>query len=215
MVGLALRGNLEVETIVAQGCRPIGAPMFVTRHEHQVIFELDGRPAVEVLQELFDELAPSERAKARHSLFMGVVMDPLQGAHDHVHGLGDFLIRNLVGVDPHSGAIGVAARLHRNAVVQFHLRDADTSTAELRALLAEHAAAHPAPSAALMFSCLGRGQGLYGEADHDSALIRSTLGADLPLAGFFCNGEIGPVGGRTYMHGYTSAIMLLRSAAMI
>lgn len=213
MVGVALRGNLEVDAIVAQGCRPVGTPMFVTRHQEQVIFELDGRPAVEVLQRLFDELSPAERAKARHSLFLGVVMDPMREIYDQ----GDFLVRNLVGVDPQSGAIGTAAQLHPNAVVQFHLRDADTSAADLRQLLSEHAEARRQdPSlGALLFSCLGRGQTLYGQPDHDSSLVREQLGADLPLAGFFGNGEIGPIAGCTHMHGYTSALMLFRPATMV
>jgi small ligand-binding sensory domain FIST len=213
MVGVALRGNLEIDAIVAQGCRPIGSPMFVTRHQEQVIFELDGRPAVEVLQRLFDELSPAERAKARHSLFLGVVMDPLREVYDQ----GDFLVRNLVGVDPQSGAIGTAAQLHQNAVVQFHLRDAETSAAELRQLLSEHAEARRKdPSqAALLFSCLGRGETLFGQPDHDSNLVREQLGAHLPLAGFFGNGEIGPIAGHTYIHGYTTALMLFRPAKMV
>lgn len=210
MVGVALRGNLEVDAIVAQGCRPIGTPMFVTRHHERVIFELDGRPAVEVLQRLFDELSPLERIKAQHSLFIGIVMDPNREVYD----AGDFLVRNLVGVDPQSGAIGTAAQLHKNAVVQFHLRDAETSAADLRALVTEHAALRrQSPSAGvLLFSCLGRGQGLYGQPDHDSSLVRELLGARVPIAGFFGNGEIGPVAGRTHMHGYTSSLMLFREA---
>jgi small ligand-binding sensory domain FIST len=210
MVGVALRGNLEVEAIVAQGCRPIGTPMFVTRHQDRVMFELDGRPAVEVLQRLFDELSPTERVKAQHSLFLGIVMDPQREVYD----AGDFLVRNLVGVDPQSGAIGTAAQLHKNAVVQFHLRDAETSAADLRALLSNHAQRHRGtPSVGvLLFSCLGRGQGLYEQPDHDSGLVRELLGSRLPIAGFFGNGEIGPVAGRTHMHGYTSSLMLFRPA---
>ncbi|PRQ04227.1 FIST C domain protein [Enhygromyxa salina] len=212
MVGVAMRGDIEVDTVVAQGCRPIGAPMFVTRHQGRIIFELDGRPAVEVLQGLFDSLSPSERVNARHSLSLGVVMDPKREVYDQ----GDFLIRNLVGVDPQSGALGTAADLHPNAVIQFHLRDAETSTSELRQLLrAHHDARRSDPSlGALLFACLGRGQSLYEAPDHDSSLIREQLGSDLPLAGFFCNGEIGPIHGHTYMHGYTSALMLFRPAGL-
>jgi small ligand-binding sensory domain FIST len=210
MVGVALRGNLEVDAIVAQGCRPIGTPMFVTRHHERVMFELDGRPAVEVLQWLFDELSPTERVKAQHSLFIGIVMDPQREVYD----AGDFLVRNLVGVDPQSGAIGTAAQLHKNAVVQFHLRDAETSAADLLALLRDHAGRrHGDPSlGVLLFSCLGRGRGLYEQPDHDSSLVRELLGARLPIVGFFGNGEIGPVAGRTHMHGYTSSLMLFRPA---
>jgi small ligand-binding sensory domain FIST len=215
MVGVAMRGNLEVDTVVAQGCRPIGAPMFVTRHQGQVIFELDGRPAVQVLQRLFDTLPQAERVKARHSLFIGVVMDPRREIYDQ----GDFLVRNLVGVDPQSGAIGTAAKLRQNAVVQFHLRDAETSATDLRGLLVEHNQLRRGdPSVgALLFSCVGRGAGLYSRPNHDSELTRELLGAELPLAGFFCNGEIGPIGpfgAQTFLHGYTSALMLFRPAKM-
>ncbi|MFO7564826.1 MAG: FIST N-terminal domain-containing protein [Enhygromyxa sp.] len=205
MVGVAIRGALELDAVVAQGCAPIGAPMFVTRHQQQVIFDLDGRPAIEVLQHLFDSLDDRDRARARHSLLLGVVMD----RHREVYDRGDFVVRDLVGVDPHSGALATGTPLYKNAVVQFHLRDADTSAADLRELVAARARG-PAPAAALLFSCVGRGRGLYGRPDHDSELIREQLGAGLPVAGFFCNGEIGPVGGRTHLHGYTSAMLLVR-----
>ncbi len=205
MVGVAVRGAIELEPVVAQGCTPIGAPMFVTRHQQQVIFDLDGRPAVEVLQQLFDSLAERDRARARHSLLIGVVMDPAQ----EIYNRGDFLVRDLVGVDPQSGALATGAPLYKNAVVQFHLRDADTADAELRELMGERSR-DPRPAGALLFSCLGRGRGLYGPPNHDSEVIRAHLGETLPLAGFFGNGEIGPVTGRTHVHGYTSAIVLMR-----
>ncbi len=205
MVGVALRGEIELEAIVAQGCTPVGAPMFVTRHQQQVIFDLDGRPAVEALARLVDGLDERDRARARNSLLLGVVMDP----NREIYNRGDFVVRDLVGVDPQSGALATATPLYKNAVVQFHLRDAETADAELRELLAARADA-PAPAAALLFSCTGRGRGLYGHPDHDSDRIREQLGAALPIAGFFCNGEIGPVLGRTHLHGYTSAMLLAR-----
>jgi small ligand-binding sensory domain FIST len=196
-VGVALRGAIELDATVAQGCTPIGVPMFVTRHQQQVIFDLDGRPAIEVLQSLFESLDDRDRARARNSLLLGVVMDPQR----EIYNRGDFLIRDLVGIDPQSGALATATPLYKNAVVQFHLRDAETSAADLRELLA--AKAHEATSAgALLFSCVGRG--------HDSAVLREHLGRTLPVAGFFCNGEIGPIIGRTHLHGYTSALLLIR-----
>src|SRR5690606_10077544 len=161
---------------------------------------------VEVLQQLFESLDDRDRARARHSLLLGVVMD----RHREVYDRGDFLIRDLVGVDPQSGALATATPLYKNAVVQFHLRDAETSAAELRELTAARARG-PRPAAALLFSCVGRGRGLYGRSNHDSAVLREQLGAELPIAGFFCNGEIGPVGGRTHLHGYTSAMMFMRA----
>jgi small ligand-binding sensory domain FIST len=206
MVGVALSGNVAVDTIVAQGCRPIGEPMFVTACERNIIAALDGRPPLDVLQRLHESLAARDRQLARHSLFLGIVMQ-----HDRQeYRQGDFLIRNLLGIDPQSGALAIGALVEHNAVVQFHLRDAETSARDLDALLLRYREAEmPPPRGALLFSCLGRGQFLYGRADHDTDALRQHLG-DVPLGGFFCNGEIGPVHGQTFLHGYTSAVALFR-----
>ena len=206
-VGVALSGNVEVETVVAQGCRPIGVPMFVTGCQGNVIRELDGRPALQVLQELYEQLPASDQELARHSLFLGIVMSE----HQQAYRQGDFLIRNLVGMDPERGALAVGALLRDNAIVQFHLRDAKTSAEDIEALLSRYAgvSAVARPHGALLFSCLGRGKFLYGRPDHDTDTFRRHLG-EVPLGGFFCNGEIGPVHGTTFLHGYTSAFGLFR-----
>ena len=123
---------------------------------------------------------------------------------------GDFLVRNIIGLDAASGGVAVGATLREGSVVQFHLRDATTSAEDLEALLSDHAArTGGSPQGALLFSCLGRGMHLYGRADHDSGAFRRHFG-DVPLGGFFCNGEIGPVHGTTFLHGYTSAFGLFR-----
>ena len=207
-VGVALSGNVTVDTIVAQGCRPIGEPMFVTSCERNIVRGLDGRPPLEVLRDLHERLDERDRLLARHSLFLGIVMNEDRQEYRQ----GDFLIRNLLGIDSASGALAVGALLDENAVVQFHLRDARTSAHDLEELLRayQRSEAVPPPSGSLLFSCLGRGQFLYGEPDHDSAAFRAHLG-DIPLGGFFCNGEIGPVHGTTFLHGYTSAFGLFRS----
>ena len=199
---VALTGNVVVDTIVAQGCRPIGEPMFVTRSERNVIHELDGRRAGAVLQELYERSTADDRGLFRHSLFLGVVMreDRQQ------YGQGDFLIRNVMGIDGKTGALVVGTLARDGMVVQFHLRDADTSAADLDALLTRY---RGEPAGALLFSCLGRGKHLYGAPDHDTDAFRQHAG-DVPLGGFFCNGEIGPVQGITYLHGYTSAFGLFR-----
>jgi small ligand-binding sensory domain FIST len=202
-VGLALTGDIHVDTLVAQGCRPVGVPMWVTRAVGNVALELDGAPALEALEKLHAGLDAADRALLRHSLFLGLVMDEQR----EVYRQGDFLVRNLIGIDPDSGAIAVAAPLRQGQVVQFHLRDAHTSAADLEEMLGRYE--HHAPAGALLFSCVGRGRGLYGEPDHDSQAFSRHLG-DVPLGGFFCNGEIGPVQSRTYLHGYTSSFALFR-----
>ena len=207
VVGVALSGDLEMDSLVAQGCRPIGVPMFVTGAHDNVIDTLDGRPALEVLEALYESLGPGDRELSRGSLFLGLQMRGEQSSYEQ----GDFLIRNLVGSDPSSGALLVGGVPGDRQVVQFHLRDAETSAEDLDLCLTRYARDAPGPVVgALLFSCLGRGAGLYGEADHDSRLLREHLGK-VPVGGFFCNGEIGPVQGRTFLHGYTSALALFRS----
>lgn len=202
MVGVALTGDVAVDTIVAQGCRPIGEPMFVTRSERNVIHELDGRRAGAVLQELYDGSGADDRALFRQSLFLGIVMREDRQEYRH----GDFLIRNVMGIDGKTGALVVSALVRDGMVVQFHLRDARTSDADLDEMLERY---RGVPAGALLFSCLGRGKQLYGAPDHDTAAFRRRTG-EVPLGGFFCNGEIGPVHGTTYLHGYTSAFGLFR-----
>lgn len=205
IAGLALAGNLEIDTVVAQGCRPVGTPLFVTRGEGNVIHELDGRKPSDVLQDLYASLTDRDRQLMRHSLSIGVAM--AEGRE--VYRQGDFLVRNIIGLDGRTGAMAVGATVHSGLVVQFQLRDAKTSAADLETMLARYATTGAKPAGALLFSCLGRGQYLYGQPDHDSTVFRGHLGA-VPLGGFFCNGEIGPVGGHTYVHGYTSAFGLFR-----
>lgn len=203
-VGAVLSGEIRMDTIVAQGCRPVGSPMFVTWAEDNLVHELDGKPVTEVLTELYGDLSPRDQQLAGDSLFLGVVMTEGQQEYDQ----GDFLIRNLVGLDPDRGILAVGEHMERGQVVQFHLRDAETSAHDLEALLGRYRRErHGPPRGALLFSCLGRGRHLYGERHHDSRCIARHLG-DLSIGGFFCNGEIGPVGGRSFLHGYTSSIAL-------
>lgn len=210
LVGVALHGNIEIDTVVAQGCRPIGEPMFVTKCQGNMLSELDGRKSLDAMRDLFATLDDADKKIFRTSLFIGIVMmDHLQEYRQ-----GDFLIRNLVGVDQESGTIAVGAPLRENMVVQFHLRDAKTSADDLDALLRRYASSRNGqnPQGSLLFSCLGRGMHFYGAADHDTDLFRERVG-DVPLGGFFCNGEIGDVHGRTYLHGYTSSFGIFRGRA--
>jgi small ligand-binding sensory domain FIST len=206
-VGLAVSGDVVVDTIVAQGCRPVGDPMFVTRCDRNIIWQLDGMRPLEVLQQLHARLDERDRELFRHSLFLGIAMSE----NREEYRAGDFLIRNLAGVDSSTGAIAVGALLEENCIVQFHLRDAETSGEEVETLLRRHRveSASAPPRGALLFSCLGRGEFLYGHPDHDTNVFRREIG-EIPLGGFFCNGEIGPVQGTTFLHGYTSAFGLFR-----
>jgi small ligand-binding sensory domain FIST len=201
LVGVALSGDIVIDTVVAQGCRPIGEPMFVTRAERNFLYEVDGRSPAAVLSDLHRRATPRDKELFRSSLFLGIVM-----REQEEYGQGDFLIRNVLGLDGKTGAVAVGALLRPGMVVQFHLRDARTSAEDLDTMLGRYTGK---PAGTLLFSCLGRGVGLYGRADHDTDLARTHLG-DVPLGGFFCNGEIGPVQGTTYLHGYTSAFGLFR-----
>lgn len=202
-VGVAMSGDIEVDTMVTQGCRPIGSPVFVTRADGNVILELDGQPAITTIEAMHAQLSTTDQELFTHALMLGLVTD---GAKQ-VYGQGDFLIRNIVGVEPHLGALAVAAEVTENQVVQFHLRDAEASSADLEQMLTRYDGESPA--GALLFSCLGRGTALYGHSNHDNDLFQHRFG-DVPLGGFFGNGEIGPVGHNTFVHGYTSAFGLFR-----
>ena len=206
-VGVAMQGDMAVDTVVAQGCRPIGHPLEVTACDEHVLLGLDGEPPTEALGGIYEGLDERDRELIRHSLFVGVVMDELIDSPQ----MGDFLIRNIVGVDQQRGAFAVGEILKEGQTVQFHLRDAGTSADDLNAMLTRFASARPLheEAGAMLFSCLGRGSGLYGRADHDTDMFREKVG-DMPLTGFFCNGEIGPVGGSTYLHGYTSSFGIFR-----
>ncbi|MDX2270664.1 MAG: FIST N-terminal domain-containing protein [Cyanobacteriota bacterium] len=209
-VGVALAGNLRMDAVVAQGCRPIGHPLQVTDSENNIILKLADRPPLEVLQALVADLSPSDQKLVRHSLFMGVLMNEFKGDPEP----GDFLIRVLMGIDPTTGAMAIGDRIRPGQTIQFHLRDAQTSAEDLEWVLSRYRDAHlehPQPLAALMFACLGRGYHLYQQANFDSKTFRHWLGS-MPLSGFFCNGEIGPVGDTTFLHGYTSAFAILRPA---
>jgi len=213
-VGVALSGNIVLDSIVAQGCRPIGDPYRIARSDRNIVLELEdstggeAQPPLEALRELVQTLSEADRKLAQTSLFIGVVRDEFKQQLER----GDFLIRNLLGVDPRVGAIAVGDRIRPGQRIQFHLRDAKASAEDLEMLLQRYnRTCETSPVGALMFACLGRGEGLYGKPNFDSELVRQYLG-DLPISGFFCNGEIGPVGGATFLHGYTSVLGICRPA---
>ncbi len=207
VVGVALYGDVAVEPVVAQGCRPVGERVTVTKAERNLIYELDGLPAIEVLERVLRAMPDEDRERFRRGPMIGLEVDRSRPARHS----GDYLVRNFIGLDRRRGLIGVGAIVDEGQPLRFHVRDSETSSEDLRLQLAHARERMPEPPAgALLFCCLGRGQGLYGVPDHDVGELRRQFDG-LPVGGFFCNGEIGPVHGRTFLHGYTSAIGLFRS----
>ena len=205
LVGVALTGNIALDTVVAQGCRPIGRPLRITACTENILFSLDGSPPVSILQTLFAELPERDRHLMKQALFVGVAMTSTKETFEP----GDFLIRNILGVDNEHGSLAVGAPLRVGQTVQFHLRDAKSSAEDLRAVFERVGEIKKQTRGALLFSCVGRGKALYGHPHHDTTFFAENVGP-LPLGGFFCNGEIGPVGGTSYLHGYTSSFGLFR-----
>jgi len=204
-VCVGLTGRIVVRAVVAPGCRPIGQPLTITRATKNIIFEMGGQPPWVVLQELLPTLPARDQQLARTALLLGRVANEYQ---EEFH-RGDFLVRNLLGHDPQSGAMAVGDVVRTGQTVQFQVRDGQMADQDLQALLAaqRNGLARQPARGAVVFSCLGRGQGMFGEAGHEVRTIERELGP-LPLAGFFGNGEIGPVGDRPFVHGFTSVIGL-------
>jgi small ligand-binding sensory domain FIST len=195
-VAVLLSDDIAVRSVVSQGCRPIGQPYTVTRTEQNLLYELGGQPAVRRLQDLVLAADETEREFMRSGLHLGVVVDE----HRLEFGRGDFLVRNVLGVDQDTGAVAVGDRLQVGQTVQFHVRDAAAADEDLRLLLDPVAG-----EAALLFTCNGRGTRFFGTADHDAAAVEEQLGP-VPLAGAFCAGELGPIGGRNFLHGFTASL---------
>jgi small ligand-binding sensory domain FIST len=217
VVGVALSGNLTLDTIVAQGCRPIGQPYWITESERNIILGMrsDGEDSsndspLDLLREMVQrDLNPTDQELAKQSLFVGIA----QNAFKQPLASGDFLVRNLLGFDPRNGALAIGDRIRTGQRIQFHLRDAEASADDLDMLLKRYRHqifGQPAPAGALLFSCLGRGTDLYGRSNFDSGLFAEYMSGTVPLGGVFCNGEIGPVGSATFLHGYTSVFGIFR-----
>ena len=206
-VGLGMAGNIQVDTVVAQGCRPIGKPCIVTKCRQNVLLELDSRKPMEVLREVFEGCNERDRQLINSALHLGIVTDPLLAEFK----AGDFLIRNVLGFHQESDGFIIGELLTEGQVVQFHVRDAATAAEDLEATLRRYAGQGPATAntGALLFSCLGRGMHLFGRPNHDTDIFLREVG-QMPLGGFFCNGEIGPVGQTTFLHGFTSSFGIFK-----
>lgn len=197
-VGVLLSGPPNVRAVVSQGCRPVGSAYIVTDAEDNVVRELGGKPALERLAEVANALTDDERQLLARGLHVGLVVDE----HQAQFGRGDFLVRNVVGANRQDGSITVGTHVGVGRTLQFQVRDAIAADEDLRLLLAGVDA-----NAALLFTCTGRGIRLFGTPDHDAGLVEELLGP-VPVAGAFCAGELGPVGGRNYVHGFTASLAL-------
>jgi small ligand-binding sensory domain FIST len=202
-VGVLLQGDFAYRTIVSQGCRPIGKPLVVTKAHHNLLLELGGKPALAQLQELWQQLDSHDQELVQAGLHVGRVTNEYQGTFER----GDFLVRNVMGIDEKTGGIAITDRVRVGQTVQFHVRDAATADEDLKLLLAKRREQLPQPAAALLFSCNGRGTRLFAEKDHDAGTIHAALGP-VPLAGFFAMGELGPIGGRNFIHGFTASLVV-------
>lgn len=204
-VAISVAGEVRLATVTSQGCTPIGETWTLTKAERNVILKIANRPAYEVLAETFAALTAEEQIKSRGNLLIGLVVNEyLEEFHR-----GDFLVRNLLAADPQSGAIVVGALPRPGQTIQFHRRDAAAATEDMAQLLQRWQSDHAKEQilGGCLCSCNGRGQRLFGVPDHDAAQIQEKLGP-MTLSGFFCNGEIGPIGEKNFLHGYTASLAL-------
>jgi small ligand-binding sensory domain FIST len=197
-VGALLAEDVSPQAVVSQGCRPIGRPYIVTRADGNVIHELGGRPALERLVTMVERLSPIDRQLAEQGLHCGVVIDETKDEFER----GDFLIRGVIGADRAAGAVAVGDTIAVGSTVQFQVRDAASADEDLHALLSGRVG-----RGALVFTCNGRGRRLFGAPDHDATVVGDLLGTSA-VAGMFCAGELGPVGGRNAVHGFTASIAI-------
>ena len=195
-VAVALDG--ELSAVVSQGCRAVGEPLIITKGEGSLVHELAGRPALERVHEVLGTLTPEELEMARGGLLVGRVVNESKATFE----AGDFLVRNVLGADRENGAVAIGHDVEVGSTIQFQVRDAETADEELRHLMSGRAA-----GGALVFTCNGRGIQLFGEPDHDASVVSDALGG-AAVAGMSCAGELGPVGGRSFLHGFTASVAL-------
>jgi len=205
LVGVSLTGAVDVQTVVSQGCRPIGSPYVVTQARGNVIKGLKNRPAMTTLEEMAASLPPEDQELLRHGVFVGRAIDEYQKGFKR----GDFLIHGIIDVDRETGELKIAGNAKTGTTVQFHVRDAASADEDLREMLSSHEQGGFAGG--LLFSCNGRGTRMWESPGHDVHAVANALGS-IPVAGCFCAGEVGPVGGKNFVHGYTAVLALFRSA---
>ncbi len=207
--GIAFTGDIELESVVAKACRPVGRPMVVTEASENLILKLDGEKALPCLQSVFRAATPESKSLIRRSVQIGI-LSQLAGESDES---SEYVIRNVLGMIEETGAVAIGDTVREGQVVQFHVSDSETAEQDLRGSLEDYVADdYRIPSAALMFSCLSLGKRLHGQPDHDTAIFQDLV-APVPLAGFFSNGEISTRDGHTRLHGYTSSFAMFRQGA--
>lgn len=207
LVGVSLSGqNLDVQTIVSQGCRPFGKPFVITKSKDNVIQTLGGRPALQALRDAILDMPPADRQLLENGLFVGRAISEYKETFDR----GDFLVRNVMSVDNDSGAIAIADFARTGQTIRFHVRDAATATEDLNEMLNPEKLHAPSPAGALLFSCNGRGTRLFEKPSHDVQAANRAI-PNTPIAGFFAAGELGPVSGENFIHGHTASFALFRS----
>ncbi len=205
-LGIAMTGNIKFNTIVSQSSRPIGNAYTITRSKSNILYDIAGRPALQVLREILVKLSPEDQKLARQALLIGFA----RSDHHSDPKRSDFLIRNITGFDKRSGALMIGDKLKTGQTLQFHLKDSKISKKDLKAALSKlKKSSKPKSEGAFMVSCCARGKELCAEPSHDSRIFQSMCGP-MPLAGFFSNGELAPIGDKNYVHGYTSTITILR-----
>jgi small ligand-binding sensory domain FIST len=201
-VAAFIHGAIRMRCVVSQGCRPIGDHYVITRSNRNVIQELGGKPPLLQLQELIPKLSAADRMRIQQGLHVGRVINEYKDRFDR----GDFLVRNVVRADPSSGAIAIGDLVRTGQTVQFHVRDAQSADEDLRQLIASAQASERTPLGVLLFTCNGRGTRLFLKPNHDAAVIREYCG-EVPTSGFFAQGELGPIGGRNFIHGFTASVV--------
>ncbi len=206
-LALAFKGGVRIHPLLSQGCTPIGHPLAVTGAAKNTLLALGGKPAYEVLASAFESLSDDEKRRAQGNLFAGLATSEYLDDFKR----GDFLIRNILGADADTGAVTIAAFPRVGQTLQYQLRDRHSAGVDLQARLLALRRQGVEPFGSLMFSCTGRGKNLFGTANHDAGALERSFNA-LPGAGFFCNGEIGPVGPTNFVHGYSVSLALFANA---
>ncbi len=202
-----LSGGVRLEGVVSQGCRPIGNPYTITEVDDNVLVTIGQRQAYDILEQAYETLEDGERESARGNIFAGLAVNEYVDEFKR----GDFLVRNIIGGDPTAGVLALGAWPRVGQTMQFQLRDSEAADEDFRVQCAESQAEQGQPFASLLFSCRGRGLHMFGDPNHDAGILEDVFGK-VPTSGFFCSGEIGPVGGTSFVHGYAAVALFFLNA---